>query len=57
MLLYRKLRFLLSPSVSTHIIIGGSENEEMESVPRMGKALEQSLVEEGLTGMAKCTYH
>ena len=49
--------FLLSPSVSTHIIIGGCENEEMELVPRMGDTWEQSLVEEGLTGMAKCTYH
>ena len=48
---------LLSPSVSTHIIIGGCENEEMELVPRMGDTWEQSLVEEGLTGMAKCTYH
>ena len=35
----------------------GCENEEMELVPRMGDTWEQSLVEEGLTGMAKCTYH
>lgn len=26
--------FLLSPSVSTHIIIGGCENEEMELEPQ-----------------------
>ena len=49
--------FFISPSVSTHIIIGGCENEEMELVPRMGDTWEQSLVEKGLTGTVKCTYH
>ena len=32
---------VISPSVSTHIIIGGCENEEMELVPRMGDTWEQ----------------
>lgn len=52
-----KVAFFYPPLCFDPYHYRGCENEEMELVPRMGDTWEQSLVEEGLTGMAKCTYH
>lgn len=52
-----KVAFFYLPLCFDPYHIGGCENEEMELVPRMGDTWEQSLVEKGLTGTAKCTYH